>query len=179
MKAQLTFQYLISFIAFIGLIIYIYISYSANIPAYIQTVKKEATRSKAYQLSELLINDPGEPVDWYQLSADNIKRIGLSDESLNRQNLISSKKIDKLNNNFICSTEASYNLLRKKLGLEDKDFSIIISMIENDGSRNPLYDCIPSITAERTIKITRIVTINDTNSVPSGVLNATEVIVQM
>lgn len=181
MKAQLTIQYLISFIVFIGLITYIYISYSANIPTYVQEVRKEATRSEAYQLSELLINDAGEPKNWDQLPINQIKRIGLLDENLNKQNLISSKKTEKLKNDFSCSSEASYNQLREKLGMEDEYFSIIISEIDNSGGRKPLYTCIPPISFERSVNTTttRIVVTNDTRSIQSGFLNATELIVQM
>jgi len=59
LKGQLTIQYLASFIFFLGLVIYIYFSYSANLPAFVEEVRKEDVRSKAFQLSEILINDPG------------------------------------------------------------------------------------------------------------------------
>ena len=144
-----------------------------------EEVEKEATRSRAYQLSELLINDPGEPKNWNQTSSnDEIKRIGLSDETLNRQNLISSKKTGKLDNDFDCLDDGEYNQLREKLGLEDEYFSIIISEIdiENNGNRIPIYTCIPSPSAIRSVNttITRIIVINDT-----GELKPSELIVQM
>jgi len=175
MKAQLTIQYLISIIVFIGLITYIYISYSANIPAYIQEVRKEATRSKAYQLSELLINDPGEPKNWNQSSSVNeIKRIGLLDQSSNRQNLISWNKTEKL-------TELTYEQIQERLALEGEQFSIIISKIRDDGSREILCAISPPVSEERVINITitRIIVINDTRYILSGVFNASELIVQM
>lgn len=64
LKAQLTIEYLASFITFIGLIIFIYFTYSGNIPEFIEEVKKEDVRSKAYQLSETLVNNPGDPPNW-------------------------------------------------------------------------------------------------------------------
>ena len=68
MKGQLTIQYLASFIFFIGLIIYIYFAYSANLPAFVEEVRKEDVRSKAFQLSEILVNDEGNPVNWMEPS---------------------------------------------------------------------------------------------------------------
>lgn len=177
----MTVEYLISFIVFVGLIGYIYVSYSSNIPSYIIDVEKETSRSRAYQLSELLINTPGEPENWYQLSSDQIKRIGLLDENLNRQNLISSNKTERLNNDFSCSTEASYSQLQKKLGMEGEYFSIIVSEIDNSGNRNLLYACISPSSVVRPINttVTRIVAFNDTKSIQNGVLNVAELIIRI
>jgi hypothetical protein len=177
----MTTEYLISFIVFIGLIGYIYISYSSNIPAYLLDVRKETRRSRTYQLSELLINTPGEPENWYQLTIDQIKRIGLLDENLNRQNLISYNKTERLDEDFSCSTEASYNQLRKKLGMENEYFSIIISEIDSNGDRNLLYACISPSTVVGPVNttVTRIVTFNDTRSIQSGILNTAELIIRI
>ena len=60
LKGQLTIQYLASFIFFLGLIIYIYFAYSANLPAFVEEVRKEDVRSKAFQLSEILLNEENE-----------------------------------------------------------------------------------------------------------------------
>lgn len=68
MKGQATIEYLVSFIIFTGLIVYVYLSYSSNIPRFIEEVRKEDIRSKAFQLSEILINDPGNPVNWMEPS---------------------------------------------------------------------------------------------------------------
>lgn len=182
MKGLLTIEYLISFIAFIILITYIYLSYSANIPTFISEVNKEAVRSDAYQLSEILINDPGEPPNWNQSSSNNdIKRVGLSDQNSNKANLINFNKTEKLKNNFTCSDPDLYKSLQKKLAM-DEQFSIIISEINmTNGNRELLYACNPPTPLKTAINITvtRIVAINDTRDFLSGILKPAELIVQM
>ncbi len=173
MKGQLTVEYLISFLVFIGLIAYIYLSYSANIPSFMQEVKKEDIRSKAIQLSEVLINNLGEPPNWNSTSLNSdIKRIGLLDHNSNKQNLISRDKVNKLDSDFNCNI--NYEELQKKLAM-NKTFSLIISRIDDDGDRTPLYTCTPPfVTGMINVTIVRVVALND-----SGILNTTEVIIQM
>lgn len=172
LKGQLTIQYLASFIFFIGLIVYIYFAYSANLPAFVEEVRKEDVRSKAFQLSEILVNDPGDPEDWWNEPLPNIERIGLSDENSNKTNLISKSKVDGLG--LLC-----YNFedVQQKLAL-DKPFSIYVFEIDQTtGDRGiPLVVCVspdfPKTTINATIK--RITTLNE-----SGNLKLAELIVQM
>jgi len=173
MKGQMTVEYLISFMIFVGVIGYIYISYSATIPAFTGEVVKEHTRSRAFQLSELLVNDPGEPENW---DASIVERIGLLDESSNKQNLISGDKVDELSNNFPCP--AQYDNLMKKLGMNET-FSIIISKYVGE-TRQTIYTCDPpAFIGTINVTIVRIVALNDTQSDPSGILKPGEVIIQM
>jgi len=174
MKGQLTIEYLISFIIFIGLIAYIYLSYSANIPSFIEEVKKEDTRSKAFQLSEVLINDPGEPETWDETT---VERVGLLDQSSNRQNLISQVKINELRDltGSPCN-DIGYDKLKSKLSM-DKEFSVIISEIDtSNGNRNPLYNCFPPSPIIGAINTTliRVIAVND-----SGTLTSAEIVIQM
>ena len=121
MKAQLTLEYMISLVLFIGIVIYVYLSYSANIPSFIGEVFKEDARVKAYQLSEILVNDLGEPASW---NKNSVERIGLSDENFNKTNLISNVKITELSG-FDCSIQNDYNELKSLFAL-DREFSIVI-----------------------------------------------------
>jgi len=168
LKGQLTIQYLASFIFFIGLIVYIYFAYSANLPAFVEEVRKEDVRSKAFQLSEVLVNDPGDPADWGPADPN---RIGLSDENSNKPNLISKRKVDKLG--LICS---NFDDVQQKLAL-DKPFSIYVFEIDQTtGNRNQLLGCaspdFPKTTINATIK--RITALEE-----SGNLKLAELIVQM
>lgn len=134
MKGQLSIEYLISFVLFIALIGYIYLQYTRNIPYFIDEVKKEDKRAKAFQLSEILINDYGEPENWHTLPDNQIKRIGLSDNNIGQNNFVSKDKIDRLRNE--CN-EKSTNII-KWVGL-NQSFSILIFEIDqNDGTRIPL-----------------------------------------
>lgn len=172
MKGQLTIQYLASFIFFIGLIVYVYFAYSANIPRFVQEVDKEDLRSKAYQLSEVLVNDPGHPINW---DGDSVDRIGFSDHHSNKKNLISKSKIDGFNNAFNCDTD--FEDVQKKLALNES-FSILIFNITDDGRREspPLLSCISPTFPTRVINATvkRITAWND-----SGTIKLAELVVQM
>lgn len=177
MKGQLTIQYLASFIFFIGLIIYIYFSYSANIPRFIEEVEKENVRSKAYQLSEILVNDPGYPVDWNKAETDSL-RIGFSDHNVNKTNLILLSKVYEFQNEFDCTN--GFDKVQKCLAL-DKPFSFYIFNVTDDGEREPLLECVPSMFPMTTINATikRITAFNDTTIVPKGEMGVAELIVQM
>jgi hypothetical protein len=169
LKGQLTIQYLASFIFFLGLVIYIYFSYSSNLPAYVEEVRKEDVRSKAFQLSEILLNDPGDPANWGP--GINPNRIGLSDENSNKTNLISKSKVDELES--LCS---NFEVVQQKLAL-NRSFSIyIFNVSQSTGNRNLIADCIPPNFLKTSINATikRITALNNT-----GKLELAELIVQM
>lgn len=171
-KAQLTIQYLASFIFFVGLVVLIYLSYSTNIPRFVEEVNKENTRSKAYQLSEILVNNPGEPKDWNNFPKTQIKRIGLSDHNTNKTNLILKSKIDKLHE-FDCYT--NFKEVQDKLAL-NRSFSIFIFNITDNGNRDLLYNCSPLVSPKTGINATvkRITAMNN-----NGKIELAEIIVQM
>ena len=171
-KAQLTIQYLASFIFFIGIVVLIYLSYSANIPRFVEEVNKENTRSKAYQLSEILINDPGQPMNWNNLPKNQIKRIGLSDHTTNKTNLILKSKIDKFHD-FDCYT--NFKEVQDRLAL-NRSFSIFIFNITENGNRDLLFNCSSPVFPKTVINATvkRITALNN-----YGNIELAEVIVQM
>ena len=174
LKAQLTIEYLASFITFIGLIIFIYFTYSANIPGFIEEVKKEDVRSKAYQLSEILVNDPGHPMDWDDCGSVCIKRIGLSDENFNKTNLISLDKVQELHTQ--CNNPGGFDDIKKFLGL-NKSFSIyVFNISQSDGKRDGLCECSSPELIKTAINTTvrRITALNN-----NGRLELVEIIVQM
>ncbi len=176
LKGQLTVQYLASFIFFIGLVIYIYFAFSANLPAFIDEVRKEDTRSKAFQLSEILLNDPGEPKDWWKSTIPNIKRVGLSDENSNKQNVINFNKVINLSISSLCNPTSF--TIAQKLAL-NRPFSIsIFNISQIDGQRNLITQCISPIFPKTIINSTikRITTLNNTQT---GRLELAEIIIQM
>lgn len=181
LKGQLTIQYLASFIFFVGLIIYIYFSFSANLPTFIQEVEKEDARSKAFQLSEILLNDPGDPVDWgnrtkYPLP-NNINRTGLSDENYNKPNIISYDKAIRIRLLPLPAGDLC-NLIPQKLTL-NRPFSItVFNISQTDGNRTLITQCVSSTFPKTSINATvkRITAINNTQT---GRLELAELIVQM
>lgn len=181
MKAQLTLEYMVSLTLFIGIVIYIYFSYSATIPNFMEEVFKEDARAKAYQLSEILVNDHGEPIDWdddVKWLKKQINRTGLSDENFNKTNLISNAKVNRLKDpteGFNCTNSGNYTELKNLFAL-DREFSIIIFEIEDDGNRNLLFSCFPPFDLKTPIqaKVTRITAYTDGSDVKKA-----EVIVQV
>ncbi len=174
-KGQLTIQYLASFIFFIGLIVYIYFAYSANLPAFVEEVRKEDVRSKAFQLSEILLNDPGHPANWWNGALDDVKRIGLSDENSNKTNLILLDKVKKIDELEFCS---DFKNIQQKLAL-DKPFSIHIFKIDQvSGIRTIISKCVSSDFPKTSINATikRITALNNTDT---GELELAEIIIQM
>jgi hypothetical protein len=138
-----------------------------------EEVEKEDLRSKAYQLSEILVNDPGEPENWD--TAGSIKRIGLNDETYNKNNLISLGKVTALE-----SRCGNYDEVKNLLGL-DKSFSIIvfnISQSTGDRLTPPLCSCVSPDLIKTSINTTvrRITALYNDNN---GGIELAEIIVQM
>jgi len=171
-KAQLTIQYLASFIFFIGLVVLVYLGYSANIPTFVKEVEKEDTYSKAYQLSEILVNNPGQPRNWNNI---NVERLGLSDENFNKTNLISYNKIQQISSKNCYLNINDFKFFQNKLAM-NRSFSIFIFNITENGDRKPLFDCTPSTFSRTTVNATvkRIAALNN-----FGKIELAEIIVQM
>ncbi|MEM5874988.1 MAG: hypothetical protein QXW01_01940 [Candidatus Aenigmatarchaeota archaeon] len=149
MKAQTAYEFYVVFFIFISVVLYLtnYIISYRNI--YIKEVKREKIFGEAYKISQFLVNDVGEPENWY-LDINNAKRIGLA-YSTKYFNHISATKVSVFN--FYCRN--NYNLIKKLLNV-DVDFSVFL--ITNDGQ--VLIDCIRPF-GEETIEIKRIVSLDD------------------
>ncbi|MFH7880784.1 MAG: hypothetical protein QXI09_02125 [Candidatus Aenigmatarchaeota archaeon] len=149
MDLQASYEFYIVFFVFLIIISYIisYILSFRNI--YLKEIKKEILFGEAYKISQILVNDVGEPENWH-LNIDNAKRIGLLSSS-NYFNHLSLSKINVFNLN--CRN--NYNLIKNLIGTE-LDFSI--RLVSNDG--NVLIDCIRPF-GEEVIEIDRIVSFDD------------------
>ncbi|MEM5829401.1 MAG: hypothetical protein QW040_02190 [Candidatus Aenigmatarchaeota archaeon] len=153
MKAQISFvEFITSLVIFIGFATYISFQISLFLPNYLNEIRAERMRSEAFQLSELLINDPGEPANWY-VNFDNVKRIGLSDETKNVTNFLSGIKISS----FFSNCSANYTKIKEKL---NTDFDFIVILKDNEGKT---YSCIPSVVYPRGINTTirRVIAFRD------------------
>lgn len=117
------------------------------IPSYINEIKAERLRSEAFQVSELLINDPGNPLDWTP-NPTNAMRIGFSDQGYNKTNLLSSTKISAFGS-LNCLNLGTYSTIKNKLGL-DYDFSLTLK--NSTGAR--MIDCHPSISRFKNLNTT-------------------------
>ena len=126
---------------------------------------KENIRSEAYQLSELLLNDAGEPASWND--PDSAKRIGLSYEGMNRSNLLSYNKITNLNS--FCN--GNYNEFLKKINF-NKPFSVKLNEINSDGTRTNILNCAPPVLEKTKVNATvrRVTSYYDGSEIKIGEL---------
>jgi hypothetical protein len=150
LKGQLSIEYLVSFGIFVSTAIYVYLLYTSNIPGFLEEIKKENIRAEAYRLSELLVNDVGDPSNWNTRPYSEIKRIGLTDQNINQTNFISKLKIQ----GFEQKCQSSFSDIQKWVGL-DKPFSVLIFDINQiTGERTLLSDCRPSLIAKSELNAT-------------------------
>lgn len=146
MKAQLSIEYVVSLSLFILFVSYLFFNILNILPLYLNEIRNERIKSEAYQISEILVNDPGEPSDWETKEDWEIKRIGLSNENYNKTNLLSVSKINRLKN----ECENDYD---KILDWLDTDYQISITMSSKNGAGFETFHCGPSEVTIRTINV--------------------------
>jgi hypothetical protein len=115
MKAQVSLEFILCVIIFTILATYVLLQLTNVKSRYLRYLTAEKLNSELYLISELLINDVGEPANWHLAPEREIKRIGLMDERTNATNLLSFSKLERLNS--ICI--GNYDLVRKALGVEN------------------------------------------------------------
>lgn len=144
-KAQLSIEYFVSLVLFVMFVAYLIFQLMTFTPQYLNEIKTESLRSEAYQISELLINDPGEPANWQTAADSSIRRIGLLDDSRNKTNLLSQNKVDALRSK--CS---NYDNVKKWIDTENQ-FSLLI--VDKTGIVQTV-DCGPTVVTMRITNVT-------------------------
>ena len=140
-KGQISFaEYLVALVVFISFVAYFSFQLLNFLPNYLTQIRSERVRSEGYQMSEILINDPGSPINWDRVPADQINRAGLNDETKNLTNYISAAKILQLKN--LCNN-GGYSNIKRWLG-SDLDFSILIT-VYNSNTGAPEIFCPPEV----------------------------------
>jgi len=135
MKAQISFvEYIVSFSIFSVFVAYLFFRLLSYMPAYLNELRGEKLRSEAYQLSEFLVNDPGEPVDWQTKPDSLVKRVGLSNIE-NKTNYLSADKVKRLAEN--CTS--NYDLVKRWIGA---DYQFLLAVSDDSGSISAV--CIPT-----------------------------------
>jgi hypothetical protein len=168
MKGQISFvEYLAALTLFIISVTYIAFQLIGFIPSYLNTVSEERARIDTYQISELLVNDPGNPINWY--SSSSILRMGLSNESLNATNFLSLQKIQSLNN--YCNAKGGYDNVRRNISAIRNFTIILFNRTKTSGQCVPapfcvLINCTPSepYSSLITVSVRRIISI-DSNDI--------------
>jgi hypothetical protein len=145
-KAQIGFEQVFSLLLFVFSVAYLIYQLLSYYPSYIGEMRRESIFSEAYQISEILVNDYGDPASWYSLPLDQIKRIGLLNESIGKSNVLSLIKISKANE--ICNL--NYQKFKQLLDLKN-DISFIVYL-----NNNVVASCVHPF-GERVVKVNRIV----------------------
>ena len=147
MKGQVSFvEYLVALLIFATFIGYFSFRLLLYIPYYLNELKTERINSEAFQISEILVNDVGNPANWDKIPFNQVKSLGLSDESLNKTNVLSLNKISKLDS----ECQLNYENIRKLLDT-NYDFSIYLL---NSKTGQMLISCKPSQVKLRAVNIT-------------------------
>ncbi|MBI2005343.1 MAG: hypothetical protein HYS80_01115 [Candidatus Aenigmarchaeota archaeon] len=158
-KAQLSADFYVALLVFLGFLAYITFQLFQIAPASSSDVREESIRIEAYQISELLVNDIGHPLDWEAKSLAEIQRIGLSDSAKNITNYLLRAKVDQLKN--ICETPTGYQDVKNILDIQDE---MSITFIEHALPSDIIWACTsPTPTnKENAFNISRTVSIGDT-----------------
>lgn len=146
MKAQISFvEFLVSLTVFIVFVGYFSTQIVNTVPVYLNQLRTESLRAEAFQVSEMLVNDPGYPINWPTSGA---VRIGFSDETRNQTNYLSLQKIQAIGPN--CAP--GYNTLTSLIGAA-YNFSLTI-INDTNGNGGVLLSCSPSSIVARQVNVT-------------------------
>ncbi len=157
MKGQMSIDYIIAIVIFFFFVVYFLWQVTNVIPRYLQQIEEQRIRSEAYQISELILNDAGQPNNWDQLAYSQIVRIGLSDHNIQKTNVINAAKAAALNT--FCSTQGQQAL--RTMMRTDLQFSIFLV---DRGDGTTYVTCSPASTVNRGFSATiKRVTAMDNN----------------
>jgi len=149
-KSQIGFEQVFSLFLFVFSVTSLIYQLLSYYPIYISEMKRESILSESYQISEILVNDYGEPSDWYSRPLNQIKRIGFLNESISKSSVLSFNKILKASD--ICNS--NYQQFKQFLDLKH-DISFIVYL-----NNNIVASCVRPI-GERGAKINRIVSFDN------------------
>jgi len=150
-KGQLSVGFYASLVLFMGVLAYLTFQLFQIVPTTTDAIRLESTRIEAYQLSEVLINDGGHPLDWNTKQVSDIRRIGLSDSAQNKTNLISSLKVTKLKS--IC--DSNYKDVKNLLDIKNEFSIIFYNRVTNEN-----WVCKSPDVTRSSFNVTRIVSID-------------------
>lgn len=148
-------EYYVSLLVFVILAIYILFQIQVLTPQHLREIKTHTIKLDAFQVSELLINDGGEPNNWNIQPPADIKRIGLS--SMTSANLLSAAKVTALDTQ--CKSSGFVSLYNW-LGMQNQ-FNLTIS--DTAGTLVDTQKYCPPLSkpnAPNTVVVTRVVTLD-------------------
>ncbi len=155
-KGVIDIEFILSVFVFLGVVVFVTFVIIGNIPVFHREALNENLRARAYQASQLLVFDEGEPSNW---DTSNVRRIGLQ-VSTGDAYRISRTKITNLAT--LCN---DYDRLRSLL-VQDVRHDVRINITGSSGQ--PLLDCGPPVRATLVpeFPITRYAVLDDgTNTI--------------
>ena len=162
-KGQLSLDFYIALIIFLGFLAYLAFQLFQTVPEASENVREESIRIEAYQISELLVNDGGDPNDWYDTvkypNIADFNRIGLSNSIKDITNYLSRQKIDRLEK--ICVTDGNYQAVKDKLDVQNE---MSITFVEHTLPTDTTWICKSStLTNKKTaFNVSRTVSVDGT-----------------
>lgn len=159
-KGQLSADFYAALVIFLGILGYITFQLFQTVPASSSNLEEESIRIEAYQISELLVNDGGHPIDWTVKPLAEIRRLGLSDSVENITNYLSRAKIDQLKQ--ICITDGNYQAVKDKLDMQDE---VSITFVDHTSPTDTIWTCKSPIPTNKEISfnVSRTVAIGGTS----------------
>src|SRR5207253_305535 len=153
-------------ILFIATVTYTFITVASFLPKYLEEVRSQRLRTEVYQVSQLLLNNPGDPVNWEtgNLDINNINRVGLLVNGSDSTNVLGRTKLFSFNT--LCGNGVNYQNLKSKFAL-DFDFSIVLNFTSLSG-QSSTFTCEPTIAATGRVNVT-LTRIFATESIVNGV----------
>ena len=163
MKAQISFEYYFSLLTFAILVSYLFLKLITLPPFYSSQITTQQLRSETYQISEILVNSVGYPANWNTFpipgGVGNIKGLGLSDETRNKTNLVSTAKTTAFDN--ICKSNG-YNKILELLDIRNDTYGFWVLAAKDTSPPQILIECSPLETSAKIrTNITRIIAFND------------------
>ena len=167
-KGQLSADFFVALVAFLGFLAYITFQLFQTVPESSANVKEETIRIEAYQISELLVNNAGFPLDWEAQPLSGIKGIGLSDPAKSMTNYLLRAKLDRLNT--ICQTPTGYQDIK---GILEMNNEMTITFIEHTLPTDTIWVCKSSVATNKKVAF------NVSRTVSIGGNSFGEIIVEM
>jgi len=143
-RAQVNIEFILSVSIFLLIVSVLSYDILGSLPEFHREAVKDMSISRAYQISEILLRDEGDPKNWDDLE-EEIKRIGLSD---GRDFFLSDSKITELNN--LCNTD--YQNILKLFGIEKNIMVVNITNLDGESVVGGTV-CSPPIISETAPKL--------------------------
>lgn len=99
MKGQIKIEFIFGILFFGILIFYLATQINTVVTSVATDSRIDSLKAEAKSVMKILLEDPGEPDNWNKVSIDEIKRMGLMNQTIKKVFYLSKEKIDFLNSN--------------------------------------------------------------------------------